>query len=99
MTNKQIIIDEVCKWKTENNEGVCLLRCENTEDCYYKQLKRLQAELEAKDRIIESYELSEKEANEIIGELEYKYKTLQTQYNAVVEQNSQLQKELKEVKQ
>ena len=48
MTDKEIIIDGVnvaeCIMHHENNEMLCMVICADTPNCYYKQLKRLEAE-------------------------------------------------------
>lgn len=47
-----------------------LYACSSDENCYYKQFKRLEQQIEA-------YQLSENEAKEIIAELEHKNKNLE----------------------
>ncbi len=54
--------------------------CRNNPNCYYKQLKRKEQELE-----------TQKQTNE---DCEIEYRRVVTQYNAVIEQNRQLQTEL-----
>lgn len=75
------------------------LRCEYYSNCYFKQLKRLEQQ-------IETYQLSENEAKEIIAEVNYKNKKLREENNilkqaiknknfvAIVEENEKLQKEI-----
>lgn len=66
-----------CKYfnKVVNEEPYCnideehLYTCSSDENCYFKQLKRLEQEIEA-------YQLSENEAKEIIAELKHKNKEL-----------------------
>lgn len=58
-----------CLWTKRYSENNIVPDCEKVKDCYYKQLKRLEQENAELKGMIDSYELSENEANEIIAEV------------------------------
>ena len=83
MTDKQIIIDITgCKYSTFGGGCTMLKTCHNNPNCYYKQLKRAEAQCEGMFVTHTDLEMKYKAKEDLINEIEDIVKPYQTEIEA-----------------